>query len=633
MIIKELVLTNFGKFHNKTITLNKGFNIVYGENEAGKTTIHTFIRGMLFGIEKKRGRASEGDTYSNYEPWENPSEFSGMMRIEKGGVNYRLERVFNKDNKSFKIINEDDGIELTKAQIDELFTGLDENSYYNTISVSQLGSATDKELEYILKNYAANLAETKSMDIDIQKAYDQLNDKKKILIAQADVKAEDSIRREIRNLYEDLEVSEAEQKEILSQIEENRLEEKELIRKIDETRELDSKRYEEMARVSERKENLYQDAMEIRDDLDKIQDNYTRIKEHQANLVSNLSGKGVLDQDDMNILSAKAINDARFPLVGIFFMMACIGMGVGILIGDRPRISDVGTWIIPGTLFVLAALFLAVSIVIFVFRKKRKKKKLEEIKDLRQEYEKLEAANTEEQYAKRQMENKKEELARVESVIKTEEEKELQSEDYTDVLDELQKELGVVRERISKSQWIIEQKREADFDKENRIEDLQEKIGLIEEAKVEIDAIEAATKGIQDIAEEIRLSFGKKLNDKASYYIEKITDGKYNKLSIDEKLKISINGKHSLIPSFRLSKGTMEQIYMALRLAAADIIFGQDKKPMLLDDAFVMYDNKRMGNTLKFMANQMEQTILFSCHTREIVMADKLGLNYELIKL
>lgn len=52
MIIKDIRLTNFGKFNHKMLTLEPGLNIVYGENEAGKTTLHTFIRGMLFGIEK-----------------------------------------------------------------------------------------------------------------------------------------------------------------------------------------------------------------------------------------------------------------------------------------------------------------------------------------------------------------------------------------------------------------------------------------------------------------------------------------------------------------------------------------------------------------------------------------------------
>lgn len=115
--------------------------------------------------------------------------------------------------------------------------------------------------------------------------------------------------------------------------------------------------------------------------------------------------------------------------------------------------------------------------------------------------------------------------------------------------------------------------------------------------------------------------------------MSKITNGKYNNIVIDDNLNVSVNGRNALISSFKLSKGTVEQIYMALRLAAADIIFENDTKPILLDDTFAMYDNKRMGNTMKFMAENLDQVIVFSCHTREKVMADKLGLDYHLKKL
>ena len=51
MKITELILKNFGKFTNKQILLTDGINIIYGENESGKTTLHTFLNGMLFGMD------------------------------------------------------------------------------------------------------------------------------------------------------------------------------------------------------------------------------------------------------------------------------------------------------------------------------------------------------------------------------------------------------------------------------------------------------------------------------------------------------------------------------------------------------------------------------------------------------
>ena len=52
MKLLELHIDGFGKFHDRTISLNDGINIIYGKNEAGKSTLHTFIRGMLFGIDE-----------------------------------------------------------------------------------------------------------------------------------------------------------------------------------------------------------------------------------------------------------------------------------------------------------------------------------------------------------------------------------------------------------------------------------------------------------------------------------------------------------------------------------------------------------------------------------------------------
>ena len=49
MKLRELKLKNFGKFHDKSIQLQDGINVICGENESGKTTMHTFIKAMLFG--------------------------------------------------------------------------------------------------------------------------------------------------------------------------------------------------------------------------------------------------------------------------------------------------------------------------------------------------------------------------------------------------------------------------------------------------------------------------------------------------------------------------------------------------------------------------------------------------------
>ena len=50
MIITSLEIFGFGKFHQFSLHFSDKYNVIYGENEAGKSTLHSFIRAMLFGV-------------------------------------------------------------------------------------------------------------------------------------------------------------------------------------------------------------------------------------------------------------------------------------------------------------------------------------------------------------------------------------------------------------------------------------------------------------------------------------------------------------------------------------------------------------------------------------------------------
>ena len=185
MRLLELHIDGFGKFHDRTISFNDGINIIYGKNEAGKSTLHTFIRGMLFGIERGRGRAAKNDLYTKYEPWENSGTYEGWLRLEKDGTIYRIERRFRKENKSLKIINETKGLEeeATPAFVSSLLDGLTETMYNNTISIGQLKSATEDGMVTELKNYIANMNTTGNISLNITKATAFLRNQKRSLEA------------------------------------------------------------------------------------------------------------------------------------------------------------------------------------------------------------------------------------------------------------------------------------------------------------------------------------------------------------------------------------------------------------------------------------------------------------------
>ena len=277
-------------------------------------------------------------------------------------------------------------------------------------------------------------------------------------------------------------------------------------------------------------------------------------------------------------------------------------------------------------------LFSLLFVIMYFVKKNNKSKKLMLMKELKVSVDRYEAAKSESDYAQRQINIMEHELNSITYKLKAEEEKTEETSDYNSEIDGISKQIKDKREEKSQAQFKLEQKKESLLKARQQLERYELRLEKVEAIDTDLRAIDEAIDTIKSIAEEIRKSFGKEINKKASVYMNNITNGKYDNFEVDDEMNITIEGKGGrVIPVDRLSKGTVEQMYMALRLAAAEIIFEDDSKPILLDDAFVMYDNKRMGSTIKFMAEHLDQIIAFSCHTREKVMADKLGIDYKLV--
>ena len=115
------------------------------------------------------------------------------------------------------------------------------------------------------------------------------------------------------------------------------------------------------------------------------------------------------------------------------------------------------------------------------------------------------------------------------------------------------------------------------------------------------------------------------LNQKASEILKEITGGKYDMLLVDEKLKMSLYTGERKVPLEQLSRGTVEQIYFALRMAASDILY-EEEYPLIFDDTFVFYDDVRLENTLRWLKRTKKQVIIFTCQKREEEILKKLGL-------
>ena len=218
-----------------------------------------------------------------------------------------------------------------------------------------------------------------------------------------------------------------------------------------------------------------------------------------------------------------------------------------------------------------------------------------------------------------------------------------QSEDTLARLSQEMKDLKNSQEHFSQEieeqqriQWELEQKLEHSSVCREQAERLRRVLTENERIQEELDAIDLAQETITSLSASIRDSFGFYLNKEASDLISGITGGIYTSMSINENLEVFMNTPTKLVPINQVSSGTMDQIYLALRLAAAKLIQNgrSDTMPLIFDDSFVLYDDDRLKTALKWLSRAFKgQIIIFTCHQREAQLLTANQVKYHLIQI
>ncbi|GKU23359.1 ATP-binding protein [Clostridium folliculivorans] len=153
-------------------------------------------------------------------------------------------------------------------------------------------------------------------------------------------------------------------------------------------------------------------------------------------------------------------------------------------------------------------------------------------------------------------------------------------------------------------------------------EDIESVKEQIKEGDKTVRAIEVAQVIMDESFKEIQKSFGPVLNEKVTAILSKITMGKYSDVKINETFEITVKQSNDgrYIKAEYLSNGAWDQAYISLRLALIDMIFENKNVPIILDDAFVQYDDERLGNILNYLyeISDIRQIIIFTCQKREL---------------
>ena len=603
MKIDDFKINNYGKIENSEVFLQNGINLIKGYNEAGKSTILSFLNSMLYGIDKtKKGNISE---YDKYLPWLS-TNFSGSMnyRLDNGN-NYYVFRDFKKITPIILDRNRNDitanfkqskkGIDFLEEQI-----GVDKKTFQNTsISYQKLVILDDKN-KAEMSGKLANLISTGEENYSYDDIIKRLNNKQLEEVGTSRTK-----KRPINNLEERILKLEQERREVL-----NIKDKKE---RMTEEREEMQKKFATVGyikqMITEIKENFLKKETEKKiytEIYNRIEKKKEEIEEKKKERIDVITKEKVFDRIKWIylILTLIAIPVAYFyiySLIGYFLLLIFIYI-ISKNNSDK-RMAD------------LEEKNRAVEKELNILRKdviqderviQKEKKEFEERcenvkKQMFQKYKNFVNREYLERILKKDIEGVFKEASEIE--------KEYENTMYR--LSQINAERNVVESTSGKLAEIVEELEELKQEREKLLN--------------YNDTIEIAKEILKESYDELKNNVGPEFDKKLSYIVKKITNGKYDDVYIDINHNIKMKTEHGEYVNLeRFSTGTIEQVNLALRLAYIDTI-SKESLPIILDEAFAFYDDERLANIMRFLSQEYinRQVIIFTCSNREKKIIDE----------
>ena len=651
MRLIDLHIEGFGKFHDLDLRFAEGMNILYGHNEAGKSTLHAFLQAMLYGLERRPGVGSAAKLHKKYRPWDTPERFGGTLRLAHEGQVYRVVRDFNADDLSadgaatttasgaglssngagavgtgtagaagltggagagngatamagtgavgaaplasggrtsgatapaagadacpLEIWNETTGVRVADPRgfLHAMLGGISETAFENTVSIGQLRSATSRSMVHELKSYITNLSTTGDMSLDSAGALKLLRQQRSALEAKRVPEAAKSYAQligEIRNI----------EREIAQPEYENQLRKYQALRSEVRTEQVDrqTRREELLQKTAAQEAVLTQAGFDSADDI--------RDAKEQADTLYSLCQIGAEPRE-------RAIRIALPLLFGLLTILCCIA-AVLITAVESPAFAqrfNLAPEKVPGlvaavsgsglsaTILVAASIgLLVLCMLLFVWRLYANAARTGFLRETAAEL----SAMLTKQIGTAEISDAAMESFRthMDELLRAEEELETHRTTLAEVSAELQnlsndeRRYDVELQKQNEKQTELEGKLQHLANVKNRAEMLKRTLDENDAISAEIDAINLAAETMTELQGSIQSSFGHYLNKEAGELIAGITGGVYDSMWIDQNLDIFMNTPGKIVPIEDVSSGTMDQIYLALRLAAARLIQG-----------------------------------------------------------
>ena len=654
MKINKIKINSYGKLKEKEIKLKDGINIIYGKNESGKSTLLNFIVNSFYGISKNK-KGKEYSDVEKYTPWLG-EEFSGKLEYELNNKNkYEIYRDFKKKNP--KIFNENmedisKEFNIDKSKGNEFFyeqTKVDEELFLSTVVVGQQEVKLGKQEQNILVQKIANLVGTGDDNVSYKRAIDRIN--RRLLDEIGTQRSREKPINIINKKIEDLEQKKQElekYEDIKYEIEENKnkLEE--------ETSDLNNKNnlLKEIKIIKE-KEKIEKEKIKIKENIKKENIEKIKLIKEKINKIKN-ENKNIFEINNEKTKNNKKINNEKNKLnkkiIIVFIFLLIINFLQFIFIKNK-LINYIFLLTVPMTL------------IYFIISKNKLNKKIKKQKNIDENNLKniekinleINNLNNEINLLEKNNNNLEKEINNLKSNLnlKINLEKEKIKNKYLNKIEKSEIinfiNLENINYEIEKLQNEINNKKirshTLELDQKN-IEPKLDNLSKIEEELVNNNermstlnklnlSFELAKEILAESYEEMRNTVTPKFTQELSKNISEITEKKYSKIMFNDEQGLIVELESgNYVPASKLSIGTIDQLYLSLRLSMIDEL-SEENLPIILDEAFAYYDTERLTNILKYLDEKYKthQIILFTCTNREKEILEKIKVPYNLIEL
>ena len=646
MKINKLKINNYGKLKEKEIEFNKNINIIYGENESGKSTLLNFIVNSIYGISKNK-KGKDISNFEKYEPWVG-EDFSGKLEYElDNNQKFEVFRDFRKKNP--KLYNEEKEeiskqFNIDKNRGNEFFyeqTKVDEELFLSTIIVNQQEVKLGKQEQNILIQKLANLVGTGDDNVSFKRAIDRINRRQleEIGTERSREKPINIISKEINEL--EIKIQELEKyKAFKYEFEDKVSNLKEKIIKLENQSNYlkELKLLNENQKIEKEKIKIKQEAKD--NNSIEINNLESKVKEIEIN------SKGIIKSE--NKKSNKHSKDSTNKTsILIFIILVVLNILQFIFLKSK----------ILNYVFLLTIPFFIIFYLIIKTSNNKKIKEEREIENRnKREKEKvigdIDNLNNQINLLKKNNIELEENINKLTSSIKLKNDLELEkiNKKYVDNIvkcevndvENLNYEIQSLEDRISGKKLELHT---LDLDKRNleeKLDDLaklEEKLVIGKESFLSLqslnNSINLAKEVLLESYEEMKSFVTPKFTQNLSENISEFTNGKYNNIKFkdEEGLIVELeNGNY--VSAIQLSVGTIEQLYLSLRLSMVKEL-SDEKMPIILDEVFAYYDDDRLENALSYICRRFSdnQIIIFTCTTREKEILEKLNIKFNCINL